>query len=171
VKHILYILTIAIVLTSCNRIKNKGKEVVTNAENKIKDKSERIIDKAFPGFDFDKADTKSNKLRFVEYLEVELSDDISNIYCFGDFLGADYKVLFSFNCDSLTIRRIIKKKGLTLTNEDNDTGLSFSDHFTWWDKEKIKRLKGYKAGKTYEYWQYLWYDKEQKKAYYEEYSL
>ena len=162
---------ILIVLSSCDRIKNKGKEIASNTENRIKDKSEKIIDKAFPHFDFDKADTKYNKQRFIEYLQLELSTDIAKIYCFGDFLGADYKVLFSFNCDSSTIQKIINKKGLKVINDSNDIGLMFQDEFKWWDKEKINHLKGYKNGKENEFWQYLWYDHDQKKAYYEEFSL
>ncbi len=47
----------------------------------------------------------------------------------------------------------------------------FQDEFKWWDKEKISHLKGYKNGKEHEFWQYLWYDNDQKKAYYEEFSL
>jgi hypothetical protein len=162
---------IAIVIISCNRIKNKGKEIALSTESKIKDKSERIIDKAFPHFDSDTADTKFNKQRFVEYLEVNFSTDVTNIYCFGDFLGVDFKVLFSFNCDSTTIQEIINKKGLKVINDSSDTGLLFQDDFKWWDKEKINQLKGYKNGKVNEFWQYLWYDKNQKKAYYEEFTM
>ncbi len=93
VRLTLYILTVILIfLSSCDKIKNKGKEIASNAENKIKDKSEKIIDKAFPHFDYDKADSKFNKQRFTEYLQIDLSADILNIYCFGDFLGADYKV-------------------------------------------------------------------------------
>ena len=83
----------------------------------------------------------------------------------------DYKVLFSFNCDSATIQKIINKKGLKVINNSNDKGLMFLADFNWWDKDKIKLLKGYKNGKENEFWQYLWYDKDQKKAYYEEFSL
>ena len=33
------------------------------------------------------------------------------------------------------------------------------------------KLEPYKVGKEAEYWQYLWYDKKSKTAFYEEYSL
>ena len=146
-------------------------DIMVNAEKMIKDKSEKIIDKAFPHFDFDTSDTKFNKQRFTEYLQINLTDDILNIYCYGDFIGADYKVLFSFSCELPTIHKIIEKKGLKSINDPNDTGLLFQDEFIWWDKEKINHLKGYKNGKENEFWQYLWYDQDQKMAYYEEFSL
>lgn len=156
---------------SCNRIKNKGQEIADKTEQKVKSKSKDLVDKVFPQFDSDKADTKYNKKRFEEYLEVKLTPDIKEIYCFGDFLGIDYKVLFSFTCDSTTIQRIIDKKKLKLTNENNDNGLLFMDDFNWWDKDKIETIRPFKNGKENEIWYYLWYDKDSKKAYYEEFSL
>jgi hypothetical protein len=171
-KRIVYILIfLAIVLFSCERIKNKGQEIATKTERKVKSKSKDLYDKISPQFDYDKADTKYNKKRFAEYLEIELTPDITNIYCYGDFLGADYKVLFSFSCDFSTVQKIIKQQGMALTSDSNDDGLWFLDKFKWWDKDKIKELRAYKVGKEYEYWHYLWYDKDNKKAYYEEFSL
>ncbi len=171
-KYFIYIMTIVLVfMFSCNRIRKKGHEIVDKTEQKVRNKTKDIVDNTFPHFDYDKADTKYNKKRFIEYLEVELTTDIKEIYCFGDFLGADYKVLFSFKCDSSTVQRIINKKDLKLTNTDNDNGLLLSENFKWWKKEIIKKFKPYKTGKTQEYWQYLWYDNKNKIAYYEVYSL
>ena len=171
-KFIYFILTIlCLTILSCDRIKNKGQEIADKTEQKVKSKSKDLVDKAIPQFDPDKADTKYNKKRFEEYLEVKLTPDIKEIYCFGDFLGIDYKVLFSFTCDSTTIKRIIDKKKLELTNENSDNGLLFMDDFNWWNKEKIEKVRPFKKGKENEYWQYLWYDKDSKKAYYEEFSL
>lgn len=143
-------------LYSCEQIKSKGIE---------------FIDTVFPQFDTYKEDTKYNKKRFEEYLEVEVSSDIKKIYCFCDFIGVDYKVLFSFTCDTITIKKIIDKKGMKLTTQDNDNGLYFSNKFDWWNEKRIKELKPFKYGKEYEFWQYLWYDNENKKAYYLEFSL
>ncbi|HTO16605.1 MAG TPA: hypothetical protein VLZ83_12600 [Edaphocola sp.] len=171
-KFIYFTLTIlGLTILSCDRIKNKGQEIADKTEQKVKSKSKDLVDKAFPQFDSDKPDTKYNKKRFEEYLEVKLTPDIKEIYCFGDFLGIDYKVLFSFTCDSTTIKRIIDKKKLELTDENNDSGLLFMDDFNWWNKEKIEKIRPFKNGKENEFWQYLWYDKDGKKAYYEAFSL
>lgn len=158
-------------ILSCDRLKNKGQEIANKTEQKVKSKSKDLVDKAFPQFDSDKADTKYNKKRFEEYIEVELSPDVKEIYCFGDFIGIDYKVLFSFTCDTTTIRKIINKKKLELTDDNTDNGLIFIDNFTWWNKSKIEKIRAFKNGKENEFLQYLWYDNDSKKAYYEEFSL
>lgn len=164
---ILFILT----LYSCNRIKDEGIDIATKTEQKVKEKSKDVLDNVFPIFDAHIADTKFNKKRFVEYLEVELSDDVKDIYCYGDFLGIDYKVLFSFTCDSATIQKIIAKKEMELSTEAYDVGLHFEEEFSWWNKEKIKILKSYKYGKEDKFWEYLWYDKANKRAYFEAFSI
>ena len=104
-------------------------------------------------------------------MQVDLTSDIKNIYAFGDFLGADYKVLIAFTCDQETIDKIIFTKKMQLTALKDDDGLLFSDTFSWWDKDNIRTLKPYKAGKEAEYWQYLWYDPKARRAFYEEFSL
>jgi hypothetical protein len=151
-------------------MKNKGQEIVNKTEHKVKSKSKDFVDMLFPRFDSYNADTEYNKKRFEEYLDIELTSDIKEIYCFADFIGIDYKVLFSFTCDSTTIQEIINRKNLKLTDENNDKGLLFPDDFKWFDKEIIERLRPFKKGKENKFWQYLWYDKENKKAYYEEFS-
>jgi hypothetical protein len=153
-----YILTITITLTlfSCDRLKRKGHEVV---------------DKVFPTYDNGKPDTENNRKRFKEHLQVDLTDDVKNIYAYGDFLGIDYKVLIAFTCSQATIDKIIAVKKMHLTTTKDDDGLFFLDEFQWWDKNKIELLEPYKVGKDGEYWEYLWYDKKNKNAYYEEYSL
>ncbi len=155
-KYLFILTTFLIVFSSCGRIKNKAEDTVDNV---------------FPKFDAYKADTKHNKKRFKEYLEVDLTQDINEIYCYADFLGIDYKVLFSFNCDSATIKKIVDKKGLKLSESDKDNGFAFIDEFDWWDEQKISTLKPYVEGVEYEYWKYLWYDSENGKAYYLEFSL
>jgi hypothetical protein len=176
----IYILTIAflVTLSSCDRLKRKGHDVVdktqekvSETKKKISDKKSQLVDKVFPTYDNGKPDTESNKKRFKEYLQVELTDDVRNIYAYGDFLGADYKVLISFSCDKSTIEKIISIKKMQLTTSKDDDGLFFLDEFKWWDKDKIELLEPYKVGKEAEYWQYLWYDKKNNTAFYEEYSL
>ena len=104
-------------------------------------------------------------------MQVDHTSDVKNIYSYGDFLGVDYKVLISFSCDTPTLNNIIKAKRMTISTKDNDEGLFFLDEFLWWDKLKIAKIKPFKVGKEYEYWQYLWFDRKSKTAYYEEFSL
>lgn len=150
---------------------DKTQEKIGETKQKIINKKNQLVDNVFPTYDNGKPDTENNKKRFEEHLQVELTSDVNNIYAYGDFLGADYKVLISFNCDTSTINKIAKAKEMRLSTKDNDEGLFFSAEFPWWDKEIISKIKPYKVGKEYEYWQYLWYDKKTKTAYYEEFSL
>jgi hypothetical protein len=148
------------------------KEKFHETKQRISDKGNRFVDKIFPAYDSDKPDTESNKKRFKEHLEVNVTEDVKNIYSYGDFMGIDYKVLISFQCDSTTIEKIVRVKGMTLSTQDHDEGLHFLVELPWWNKEKISSGdKPYKVGKEYEYWEYLWYDRESKTAYYEEFSL
>jgi hypothetical protein len=174
------ILTLAFILTlfSCDRIKRKSDAVVdktkhtaSETKQKISDKANNLVDKVFPTYDNGKADTENNKKRFKEHLQVDLTSDIRNIYAYGDFLGADYKVLIAFTCDQATIDKVIAVKKMQFTTSKDDDGLFFLDEFKWWDKDKIELLEPYKVGKEAEYWQYLWYDPKTRQAFYEEYSL
>jgi hypothetical protein len=173
-------LTIAFLgtLSSCNRLKRKGHEVVdktqekvSETKQKIDDKKDQLVDKVFPTYDNGKPNTENNKKRFKEHLIIDLTDDVKNIYAYGDFLGANYKVLISFNCGTFTINKIVRAKAMTISTTENDDGLLFLDEFPWWDKKVIAKIKPFKIGKEYEYWQYLWFDKKSKTAYYEEFSL
>lgn len=173
-------MTLAFILTlfSCDRIKSKGdavvdktKQAASETKQKISDKANNLGDKVFPTYDNGKADTENNKKRFKEHLQIDLTSDIRNIYAYGDFLGADYKVLIAFTCDQATIDKVIAVKKMQLTTSKDDDGLFFLDEFKWWDKDKIELLEPYKVGKEAEYWQYLWYDPKTRQAFYEEYSL
>lgn len=179
-RYSINILILAFVLAvfSCNRIKRKGdavlektKQTASETKQKISDKANNLVDKVIPTYDNDKADTESNKKRFKEHLQVDLTSDIRNIYAYGDFLGVDYKVLIAFTCDQSTVDRIIAVKKMELATTKDDNGLLFLDDFKWWDKEKIEMLEPYKIGKEAEFWQYLWYDPKTKQAFYEEFSL
>jgi hypothetical protein len=168
------ILAFGILLFSCDRVKRKGRQLSDKASKEIDQAKQKISDKKdklFPAYDSGKPDTESNRKRFKEHLQVAVSEDVKDIYTYGDFLGVDYKVLIAFTCDTSTIARIVQAQGLELSQQDMDTGLFFLDELPWWDKKIIENIRPYKQGKEYEYWKYLWYDVKNKKAYYEEFSL
>ena len=175
-----HILSFIILLSflSCNRIKNKGdaivdktKQTISETKQRIRDKKDRLIDEVFPAYDSDTCDTKNNKKRFNDHLQIGLPNDVKHIYAYGDFLGADYKVLIAFTCDQATINDIIEAKNMEKSTKENDSGLQFMAELTWWNKNKIEKLVPYKVGKEMQYWKYLWYDSKSKQAYYEEFSL
>ena len=102
-----YISTTVFILTlvSCDRIRNKGQELADKSEKKLNTKSNDIVDKVIPRFDAYQPDTKYNKERFKDFLQVDLTEDIKNIYCFDDVIGIDADYMFSFNCKTTTAKK------------------------------------------------------------------
>ncbi len=156
---------------SCDKIKNKGHELVDKTEKKAKDKSKDLINKVIPFFDEYKADTKFNKQRFSEFLQVEQTSDVKNIFCYGDAIGIDAKYQFSFSCNRATVSRIIEKHAMTLDTASSDSGLGITTEFAWWDATKIGKLPMYGWKGEHEYYQCLWYDATKQVAYYLDYDM
>lgn len=171
-RHWFCILTayLILIVAACDKISRKGRELVEKAGNKVNSQSKDIAEKISPIFDAHQADTKYNKKRFEEYLEVNVTNDVNTIYAYGDFLGADYKILMAFTCDSSTIHKIVLRKDLKLSPNGLD-GLLFSGDFPWWDKKVIETIRPYvkieKSGDRL----YLWYDKATRKACFQQFSL
>lgn len=172
-KKTLYISSIIFILTlvACERIRNKGQENITKAKEKVKEKSKVLIDKAIPQFDAYKADTKFNKERFNDFLKVDITPDIKNIYCFDDEVGIDSDYMFSFNCNIETTRKIIEKHQLKLDKETKDFAFGIQNDFEWWDKKKIEKLDLYSWKDNQQYYKYFWYDKIEHKAYYFDFDM
>ena len=108
------------------------------------------------------------KRRFKRILGIKLTPDVEDIRYYGDYIGIDFSVYLSFTCDYSTIKRIISAKGLKLARDNDMGGLSFPS--SWCVEEKISTIRPYKKSKGYDFHQYLWYDKDNRKAYYREFS-
>jgi len=172
-RHKFYVLSVCaiLIIAACDRISRKGRELADQAGNKVKSRARDVAEKIFPVFDAHQADTKYNKKRFEEYLEVNVTDDVNAIYAYGDFLGADYKVLIAFTCDSSTVQKIVLRKDLKLSGSRNDDGLLLSNQFPWWDEKVIARIQPYKKIEKSGDRLYLWYDKTTRKGYFQQFSL
>lgn len=172
-KQIIPISTLIFTLTmvSCDRIKNKGKELANTTEKNVKDKSKDLFDKIIPHFDAYKPDTKYNKERFKDFIKVDLTPDINTIYCFDDAIGIDADYQFSFNCNSTTARLIIDKLQLKLDKTNADYAFGLQNDFKWWDKKKIEKLDLYSWKDDNQYFKYFWYDKNEQKAYYFDFDM
>ncbi len=162
-----FFLSLSMTVLSCGKIKHKGHQVLNNSKDAVTEQ----IDQVFPTYNAHDADTKHNKDRFKEHLQIELTGDVKDLYTYGDFMGIDYAVLMSFSCDQATIDRIVKKNGLQLSTEDDRCGISYPGMFNWWKQDTIDKLIPYKAGEEDEYWQYLWYNPKTRQAFYEEFSM
>jgi hypothetical protein len=158
-------------LASCNKVSIKGKEIAKNAEDQIRQESEELADKAFPKFDAYNADTKFNIMRFSEFLKVERTSDIKNIYCFEDAMGIDTDYQFSFHCNASTAKRILEKHNLNPDSTSMDFATEIQHDFDWWDKEKMEKLKMYSWNEKERYYKFFWYDEKEEKAYYFEFDV
>ena len=177
-KQLIHILTILILITgliSCNRIKNKteqfGDKVKKKAKEKLKEQTQKVIYKVSPPFDHDKPDTDNNKKRFKDFLKIEVTPDVKNIYCFDDAIGIDADYMFAFNCDLATSKKIINIHNLTIDTLNADNGFGLQQDFEWWDKERIAKLKKYSWTNENQYFKFYWYDKENQKAYFFDFDM
>jgi hypothetical protein len=169
----LAILTIG--LFSCNRVKKKAEDVADRVKEKARKELEthtqRVIDKVFPPFDYDKPDTENNKQRFRDFIKVELSPDVKNIYCFDDAVGIDADYMFAFECDPATSEKIIETNHLTIDTVNMDNAFGLQDDLPWWDKKRIEQLQKYSWTDGKQYFKYYWYDRENKKAYFFDFDM
>jgi hypothetical protein len=162
---------------SCTRAKEKAAEWSSNARQEMQEQVERqaqkAIDKVIPPFDHDRPDTDNNRQRFRDFIRVEITPDVQNIYCFNDdIVGIDADYMFAFNCNQTTSDKIIelhKFEPDTATNRDNGFGLQHD--FPWWDKTRIARLPKYKWNDGGQYFKYYWYDKDNQQAYFFDFDM
>jgi hypothetical protein len=158
-------------LFSCDRIINKGKKVTRKAQEVVENKSTDFADKIVPHFDAYNSDTKFNKVRFKDFLKVEITPDVKNIYCFADAIGIDSDYMFSSNCNKNTAEKIVEKHQLKIDKQTKDYGFALQHDFEWWDKRKIEKLDLYSWKGTQQYFKYFWYDETEGKAYFFDFDL
>lgn len=157
-------------LISCNRIKNNSEQAVQqvkeNTKHVFKEQVQKAFHKVYPPFDHDKPDTDNNKKSFKDFLKVEISKDVQNIYCFENAIGIDASYMFAFNCNEGTSEKIIALNKLRIDSLTADIGSGLHGDFPWWDKELIKNLQKYSWSDGNQYFKYYWYDKKNKMAYF-----
>ena len=145
----------------------KGKEKTTAI-------AKTVVEKIFPTFDSDKPDTEANKKNFQEFLKVDITPDIKNIYCFDDAIGQDADYMFSFDCNALTAKKIIERHELKKDSLPGNNPESMQHDFFWWDNKRINELKSYSWNSDFErknIYKIFWFDEKNQKAYYFEYNL
>ncbi len=156
---------------SCSRIKNKSQRLVNKSKTNAKHMIAKQMDKVFPPFDHDKPDTDNNKKRFKDFLKIEITPDVSEIYCFDDVVGIDADYMFAFKCDSTTSEKIILTHNLKKDSIEEDYGFGLQHDFDWWDKKRISQLDKYSWTNGEGYHKFYWYDQENGKAYFFDFDL
>lgn len=173
--QVLIMMIMTIGLISCDRIRNKSEKVAEKVKEKSKDElrkqTQKVIDKVYPPFDHNKPDTENNKKRFKDFLKVEITPDVKNIYCFDDAIGIDADYMFAFNCNKSTSKKIIDVLNLTVDTLNSDNGFAMQDEFEWWDKDRIKILQKFSWTNGNQYFKYYWFDEENEKAYFFDFDI
>lgn len=143
-----------LMLASCGRIKHKWAQ---------------MVDKVIPTFDSYKADSEFNKKRFSQFIQVERTADIKNIYCYADEIGIDALYQFSFNCAPLTAQTIINKHKLVADTTNQPP--QFQREFSWWNIQQLNAMPHYIHNHHDTYFQYFWYDSATQQAWYLDYDI
>ncbi len=125
----------------------------------------------FPTYSSTRPDTLSNQQRFKDLLNVKLTPDVKNIYCFADYLGIDFSVQLAFTCNASTAKRIIEQQNLEVDTITNHDAFGLDNEFSWWNRQKIQLLPLHSWKKEGEYCKYFWYDEKRGKAYYLEFTV
>lgn len=169
--RILIILNFLLLTFSCNRIKNKSGEIIHISKEKVIEKTLEIKDEISPSFDSNKADTKNNKNRFSDFLKIEITKDIKNIFCSDNAIGIDASYQFAFNCNYTTFKKIINKHKLKLDIDKSVPSFGIQHEFKWWQIKKIEKLKLYSWTDNKQYFKNFWYDSVEQKAYFFDYDM
>ena len=169
----------AFAFCSCNRTTEaarSAKGAVQNKANELKQVAKgevnKAVDAAFVTSDPYMADTRRNRLRFSEYFDTLDVPDARDIYCYTDFMGIDYLVMFSFTCDTASLGRIVKVKELNRTADDfGGQGLQGSWDFEWWKNTDFNHRLPFHKGTGNEDQVYLWYDSLNHRVTYQQFSF
>jgi hypothetical protein len=156
---------------SCDRVTQKGKQVVNRAKLTLREQKADLGDKVIANYDAYKPDTRFNKKRFQEFFGFAPTADVKEIYCHADEMGIDHDYQFSFSCDTGTVVKIAGSLKLTKASKPDNFSSGLWHSFPWWDSTTIINLKPYFKKSEHETYWYLWYDKSKQKAYYFEFDM
>jgi hypothetical protein len=148
---------------SCDRITNKAKEVVRdNVLDPIRDQ--------FPEYNCVDPDVDQNYINFENYFELKLEEEITQLYYCSDEMGIDQKYWFSFEAEDSTVMKVVSTMSLS-DSIPNEMGISnFYAGREWWNDSLVDNIEPYWRIQD-DLYQFLWYDKELKKAWFLDFDL
>ncbi|MBC6607335.1 hypothetical protein H8B13_10940 [Hymenobacter sp. BT188] len=159
-KHLLiYLSTSLLFLSSCGRLQGYSSLLWR-----------RLTDKVIRHYDANQPDTEFNKKRFQEHFGISASAGASNIYAYSDEMGIDHSYQLSFTSDSALITAIIRHN--KMVNKPLDLRpFNIATEQSWWKSSDVETLPMYWRGEQNRWYQILWYDAKNQKAYCLEYDL
>jgi len=148
---------------SCDRITNKAKEVVReNVLDPIKNQ--------LPVYNCVDPDVDQNYVNFENYFELKLSDELSELYYCDDEMGINQKYWFSFKAEDTTVLKIVTKMSLSDSVSSEMDVSNFYAGRSWWNDSLVDKIDPYWRIQD-DLYQFLWYDKELKKAWFLDFDL
>lgn len=165
------VLCLLFILTSCHQMIGKTRAFGNNVREHVSITIDEIFDRVFPRFDAFHPDTKANKKRFDEFIKIQRTADIRQIYCYDDAIGIDADYMFSFHCSPKSAKKIIQQHHLIPDPSSSDFASGLQDDFPWWNKEKIATLERFSWKGEHEYFKYFWYDSLEKKGYFFDFDM
>lgn len=123
-----------------------------------------------PPFDYETPDTQNNVFHYEHLVNVEITDDVKNLYSYGSE-GIDASYYLAFECDEDTKEKIIKANKM---DKDIEVGQALYSSFEidWWNKEEIDTLSRYVYSSDDErYFRYFWYNDDSHQAYFLDFDL
>lgn len=146
--------------TGCGRIKHRLVETIRT-----------LTDRLFRHYDADQPDTRFNRQRFEEHLQLPCPPDVQQLYCYADELGADATYRFAFRCKPATAR-LIRQRNSLRPDSAQRSGAPLLGAFEpfWWPSDLHQRLRAYSRHKPLQWHRFFWYDSLEQRAYYLEFT-
>ncbi|MCT4615490.1 MAG: hypothetical protein N4A49_11515 [Marinifilaceae bacterium] len=143
-----------------NKTKNTAKRAVSKQTRKVKNSFKpKNIKRQF-------ANKSAEERKFKEFFKINMSRDIKNILYNIDIDGAAHTYMFAFECNEETCQKIILSQNLSSIDKNKLVGISVNHNLSWWNQELISNLPLYTDVDSTKSQKYLWYDGDNKKAYF-----
>ena len=122
-------------------------------------------------YDHTTPDTAANRAGFQRHLGQAPTEDVKGVYYYADEMGADVVYQLRFEADPATVQTLSSSLGLS----DREEAMSQSvarDDLTWWSADQIDSLTPmWKTNASEDHYWMLWYDQDQREAFFLEFTL
>lgn len=124
-----------------------------------------------PRFDSKKSDTENNRFHYEHLVGIKWTNDVKNLYAYGDELGIDASYYVAFECSQQTSHKIIESNEM-IKDSGKGTVLSSGVQFAWWNMNEIDTLTRFVYSNSAQtYFKYYWYNSENGKGYFLDFDL
>lgn len=124
-----------------------------------------------PPFDHGTPDTENNTFHYENLVNVKISEDVKNLYTFGNENGFDASYYIAFECNSQTAEKIIDANKMA-PDSIKGAELRLDSKMEWWDEADIDTLdKHVFSNADNTYFRYFWYNEQTNQGYFLDFDL